>query len=151
MVGIKYVESGQTILGGAVLAAAIGGAFSFLSLVVAKEQKISEFRQAWIDGLRQDIANFVAAAYHMAVRVLDEAEMSREELIKFRADIQETQETLARCNASIRLRVNPSEPDPAHRAANELLLENIKDVWDQLNARNSDKIFAAGSALVDRI
>jgi len=43
---------------GAIFASLIGGAISFLSLVLSKESKISDFRQAWIDELRKDLALF---------------------------------------------------------------------------------------------
>ena len=46
----------------AILVAFVAGAFSLLGLTVAKENKVSEFRQAWIDALREDIAEFVAQA-----------------------------------------------------------------------------------------
>jgi hypothetical protein len=45
-----------------VVAALIAGVFSFVNLTLTKEQKTSEFRQAWIDGLRMDLAAFFAAA-----------------------------------------------------------------------------------------
>lgn len=44
---------------GAVVAALIAGIFSFLGLVISKEQKISDFRQAWIDSLRSDIITYL--------------------------------------------------------------------------------------------
>jgi len=49
-----------------VVAALIAGAFSFVGLTLSKEQKTSEFRQAWIDGLREDLAIFFAGARAMA-------------------------------------------------------------------------------------
>lgn len=51
---------------GAVMAALIAGAFSFVNLTLNKEQKTSEFRQAWIDGLRENLATFFAGARAMA-------------------------------------------------------------------------------------
>lgn len=45
---------------GPIIAACIAAAVSFLALVISKENKTSEFRQAWIDGLRQDLAQFAA-------------------------------------------------------------------------------------------
>lgn len=47
---------------GAVVSASIGGLLAFLSLVIAKENKTSEFRHAWIDSLRQDLARMIASA-----------------------------------------------------------------------------------------
>ena len=45
---------------GAVVAALIAAAVAFVGLVVSKEQKVSEFRQAWIDSLRKDLSRFIA-------------------------------------------------------------------------------------------
>lgn len=44
----------------AIVTAFIGGAVSFIVTVLSKEQKTSEFRQAWIDALREDLANFAS-------------------------------------------------------------------------------------------
>lgn len=52
-------------------AAIIAGLISIVTLTLTKEQKVSEFRQAWIDGLRHDLSEFFAAARAMA-RVLEE-------------------------------------------------------------------------------
>ncbi|MBY4692722.1 hypothetical protein K6W21_01275 [Burkholderia latens] len=45
---------------GSIIAAAIAGLVVFVSTVLTKEQKTSEFRQAWIDELRKDISYFVS-------------------------------------------------------------------------------------------
>ena len=47
---------------GVILAALIGGFFSLISLIISKEQKTSEFRQQWIDSLRQEISDHIAAS-----------------------------------------------------------------------------------------
>lgn len=50
---------------GAVLAAFVSGIFSYINLVVGKDQKTSEFRQQWIDAVRNDIAEFVSLAINL--------------------------------------------------------------------------------------
>src|ERR1700719_4726411 len=45
-----------------ILVTFVAGAFSLLNLTVSKENKVSEFRQTWIDALRDDIATFVSQA-----------------------------------------------------------------------------------------
>ena len=45
---------------GSIIAAAIAGLVVFISTVLAKEQKTSEFRQTWIDELRKDISQFMS-------------------------------------------------------------------------------------------
>jgi hypothetical protein len=47
---------------GPVIAAIITGAIAFLASVLSKEQKTSEFRQAWIDALRNDLAELTSLA-----------------------------------------------------------------------------------------
>jgi hypothetical protein len=45
---------------GPIFAATITGLVAFLGLVISKESKISEFRQAWLDALREDISGLIA-------------------------------------------------------------------------------------------
>lgn len=46
---------------GTILTAIIGTSAATIGIVLAKDAKVSEFRQQWIDGLRDDISNFIAA------------------------------------------------------------------------------------------
>lgn len=46
---------------GAVLASVVGAVVTLVSLVISKENKTSEFRQAWIDALRNDLTSYLAA------------------------------------------------------------------------------------------
>ncbi len=43
-----------------ILVAFIGALVAITTTIIAKENKISEFRQAWIDALREDLAQFYA-------------------------------------------------------------------------------------------
>lgn len=47
---------------GTIVVALISGVFSMVGLIISKEQKLSDFRQAWIDALRDDISAFVSHA-----------------------------------------------------------------------------------------
>lgn len=55
----------------ALLVAFVAGAFSLLGLTVAKENKVSEFRQEWIDALRDDIADFAAKAQWLHAEAIE--------------------------------------------------------------------------------
>jgi len=44
---------------GVIAAALISGFWSLISFIIAKDQKISEFRQAWIDSLRREVSGFL--------------------------------------------------------------------------------------------
>jgi hypothetical protein len=43
---------------GAVIAALVAGSFSYISMILSKENEISKFRQAWIDSIRSDVSDF---------------------------------------------------------------------------------------------
>lgn len=63
------VPSYWLIPAGAIIAALVAGLFSFFNLVLSKEQKLSELRQAWIDGLRNELAELISAVH--AVKYID--------------------------------------------------------------------------------
>ena len=49
------------------LVALISALIALLSLIISKEQKISEFRQEWINSLRNDISDLLSLANRMAM------------------------------------------------------------------------------------
>jgi hypothetical protein len=51
---------------GAFSGALITGLVTLLALIISKEQKISEFRQAWIDALRTEVSLLIAHANSIA-------------------------------------------------------------------------------------
>jgi hypothetical protein len=89
---------------GAIVAAIVTSLIAALGLIISKENKTSEFRQAWIDALRADLAGFIGHVNALvgSVRI---AGRSKEGWIEARDDII----GLNKCLASIRLRLNPSE------------------------------------------
>ena len=90
---------------GAIGAALIAGVVSLLGLVISKEQKVSEFRQAWIDALRSDVASLISHvnAIHGAIQAGfgDPRQMWQHARHDFIGANSAT--------ANIRLRLNPSE------------------------------------------
>src|ERR1039457_987966 len=47
---------------GAILTSIIGASVATISLAVGKDAKVSEFRQEWIDGLREDVARLCSVS-----------------------------------------------------------------------------------------
>ena len=90
---------------GAVGAALIAGVVSLLGLIISKEQKTSEFRQAWVDALRSEITayltSFNAIADAVGVTYKDQAE-------KVNA-LAPLYSQLNQASFTITLRVNPDE------------------------------------------
>lgn len=103
---------------GAVIAALLAGFFSFVNLVSAKENKVSEFRLTWVDGLRDEIAEFTSAAQELA-RINSEKTFAAhegitpEELRSLKKEFyKETKEAFSRAveNLSkVQLRLNPED------------------------------------------
>lgn len=102
-------------------AALIAGGIAHSNLIISKEAKTSEFRQAWIDALRAELATFFASTRTMA-RAAQEARAYhaqedsklREANAKFhiRAEkITEIRHAVADTFYKIKLRLNPQEPD----------------------------------------
>ncbi|MEQ4285724.1 hypothetical protein [Pseudomonas syringae] len=93
---------------GPVVAALIAGFISFVVTVLAKDQKTSEFRQAWIDGLRTDVSELAGTAFAMSsvLRVKHSLGENTTKYILERHDDFLKMEALA---TKIQLRLNPKE------------------------------------------
>lgn len=93
---------------GPIAAALIAGTISFTITVLAKDQKTSEFRQAWIDGLRSDVSDFVGLAHAMAsvAALMERKGGDVEDYLLERHDDFTKMEALS---ARIRLRLNSIE------------------------------------------
>ncbi|WP_395600253.1 hypothetical protein [Pseudomonas sp. B19125] len=100
---------------GPVVAAALTAAIAFVVSVLAKENKTSEFRQAWIEGLRNDVAELLGD-FNMLEIALDiyigQSKTDVEQLSKvdkfFTDNRGEYAKLDALCNKVV-LRLNPTE------------------------------------------
>ncbi len=113
------------------VAALIAAAMSFVNLTLNKEQKTSEFRQAWIDALREDLSIFFGCCRAFA-RASEEFHKLGEEHEKspFKIDnqkISDIRHQIAEVYSRIILRLNPEEPE------HEELLRLMKRAIDEQN------------------
>lgn len=95
-------------IAGPITAALIAGIISFTITVLAKDQKTSEFRQAWIDGLRSDVSDFAGTAHSMASFAAlkqKDGESIKDYLLGRHDDITKMESL----SVKIRLRLNPVE------------------------------------------
>lgn len=97
---------------GTVIAALIAAAISLVGLLISKDLKTTEFRQAWIDKLRDDVAEFLS--YHAMmvyqIRLKDpEKNNNREFQNETFSGLKEEIVKMERVHASILLRLNPHE------------------------------------------
>lgn len=100
---------------GAVGAAAIGAIVSLLTLIISKEAKTSEFRQAWIDALRADIAEAISKTSFLLMILYDRHEGH------VITGLNETYSQTSAALARIELRLNLLEDD--HIALQGLIRE----------------------------
>jgi hypothetical protein len=134
-----------------ILVALIAGAVSLLTITLSKEQKVSEFRQAWIDALREDLATFLSCARAFA-RAMDarnshgietddpgKKPFTSEKLGEIRSKAVEAY-------YRIKLRLNPEEE--AHKELLRLLWQAIVDQNAVLESNALPRINVLGS--IDR-
>lgn len=130
---------------GVILAALIGGFFSLVSLIISKEQKTSEFRKQWIDSLRQEISDHVAASITLAAMRQFQS-VSDEDFLKAAS---EEQQRVASTFTSIKLRVNPSESDEELKGLNDLFLEKLEECRRLYNRSNWEDARKCCNTLTD--
>ena len=93
---------------GSIIAAAIAGLVVFISTVLTKEQKTSEFRQSWIDELRKDISQYISGATEI-VALYTARSNDKAAQAKFLDDNFKLVHELQAIEHRIILRLNPKE------------------------------------------
>jgi hypothetical protein len=122
------------------VAGLVTGAISFVNLILSKEQKTSEFRQAWIDGLREDLAQFLGAAraFARAIETVNQFGADYKEKVVLPISdekISDLRYQAAETLCKIQLRLNPDEPE--HVELLRLLRRAIEEQNAMLTQRNS--------------
>lgn len=134
------------------VASLIAAAVAIINLTLTKELKTSEFRQAWIDALREDLAKFLGAAraFARAVEVVHSFGPDYKEKVPLLIGddkISELRYQAAETLSRIRLRLNPEEPEheellrllvKAVRIQNEALAKggSVQTALDAIDAAN---------------
>src|ERR1035441_10467600 len=88
-----------------IVAAIVGGIVALLGLIISKEQKVSEFRQQWIDGLRADTATVIRCGHSLNVNLTGTF------LQLSVSDVKATAAEMVEAVALIRLRLNEKETE----------------------------------------
>ncbi len=99
-----------------IVAALIAGAISFVNLTLTKEQKTSEFRQAWIDALREDLATFFAtirafSRAHQELQLFGKDNKDDAPLAITGEMVSNLRYQVAETKYRIQLRLNPKEKE----------------------------------------
>ncbi len=119
---------------GAVAASIVAGFFSFLNLVSSKENKVSEFRQGWIDGLREEISTYTASL--QALIRFRSIESDYEDETKWFEQTKDIYNGVVESLTKIQLRLNPIHAKENPESHEAKLLSKINYAREQLNAGN---------------
>lgn len=103
---------------GVIAAAVITGFISVIGLIISKEQKVSEFRQAWIDSLRDEISKLISNANAIHGAGMADFQTRSEEWKNVGPNFIKINEAVA----NIRLRLNSNEKD------SQEILETIQQI-----------------------
>jgi len=124
MIVQKEQAMGEAI--GLIIAAIIAAVVAFLSLVISKEQSVSEYRQQWIDALRKDIAQIVGRviAIHGESIIEPDDDDQKKQWDKVKSDWTGFHRVIVR----IRLRLNPKESSTGEKQETEAVLKALDEL-----------------------
>lgn len=145
----KIAGSDAIVLLGAVFAALVAGFFAFTGLVAAKENKISEFRQDWIDSLRNSISCYISSLAYLATLYKHYSERPEGKKDKFEM-ARDVEEVYARVNESyndIVFRINDGEKSSKGKALNTAFLSALYTTREYYNKNQMIKARVACDAL----
>jgi hypothetical protein len=108
---------------GVVTAAMIAGFFSLLNLIISKEQKVSEFRQQWIDSLRQELSDHIAALVSLS-SIFESCQHIDKDTSKTESELRQR---VTSTFTSIKLRINPEDSDKKIRNMNQEVLRLLDE------------------------
>jgi hypothetical protein len=107
---------------GLIVAAIIAGVVAFLSLIITKEQSVSDFRQQWIDALRKDIAIIVGRV----IAIHGESIKHKDNHDALWANLKGDLTGFNRVIVRIRLRLNPNEKREKEGPATKAVLDTLE-------------------------
>jgi hypothetical protein len=90
----------------AIEAGLIATVVTLLGILITNQSKVSEFRQKWIDALRDDAATLITHTYFIRG-----AEIRAKVRSEPKADLNESYIQISQVSARIRLRLNPEEKE----------------------------------------
>jgi len=109
---------------GLIVAAIIAGFVAFFSLIISKEQTVSDFRQQWIDELRKDIATVSSCVFSIHGTSIARNKNEQELWDRVKTDFIHFKEVIAR----IRLRLNPNETRKVEGPATSAVLGSLTEL-----------------------
>lgn len=119
---------------GVVSAALIAGGIAYAGFISTKESKVSEFRQNWINELREEIATYVSRVDALIEHITKANTGMRLPLHKrmsAKLDHSELYSEMLKSRISIMLRINNKEKAPQDFQRNEAFLNLIESIYQK--------------------
>jgi hypothetical protein len=107
-----------------IFAAVLSAFVALVALIHAKENKISEFRQAWVDGLRSDISEGISAAATLTVVMQD---LDKDTRAQFLSEWARLFEVMARIELRLNLKKVLHQRMNEHIQKTKSLLNKLQD------------------------
>lgn len=136
-------ESGiPTYAIGVIAASALGGLIAMANMVVGKEQKTSEARKDWIDGLRTNLATFFAHAQLLSLlweselvaagATHEHPRLSADKTLKFRMEHKELYGSLLASFHDVQLRLGTNQKEFGS------LISELDEIYRGFEGNSSD-------------
>src|SRR5262249_8007399 len=148
------------VVAGAVIAAIVTGIFSLTTLLISKEDKVTDARQKWLDGLRDETAKFLAGIDTL-VRLVEViiskksgekrlAGLTVSDLASFREENAEQYENLNEMKNRVLLRLDPQDHPNLIKQINYLTIafyDASCNNLEEVRARQSEVIEGTQQAI----
>lgn len=120
---------------GIMFAAIVAGFFSFVKLASSKENKVSEFRQDWINQLRNSTAQYISSLFYLAMLYKHYLEKDAATRDKFEMT-KGIEQIYSKVNAAyndIIFRINENEKNKYAKKINTEFLKALEKTREQFN------------------
>ena len=124
---------------GAIVAAIITGIFSYITLIATKESKISEFRQNWINDLRNEISQYISSIHGLIEHLIRDNQgqaISTNKFMEKKNDHSELYNKMLNSKISILLRINDNEREKEFKNINDAVLEHVEKIHNDFENKN---------------
>ena len=129
---------------GVVSAALIAGAIAYAGFISTKESKVSEFRQNWINSLRDEISKYISCIDSLIEHITkDNAGMmyAPTKFMEKKLDHSELYTEMLQARISILLRINNKEKKPEDFERNEKFLTLIENIYIKFESRKFADVY----------
>ena len=131
---------------GVVSAALIAGAIAYAGFISTKESKVSEFRQNWINGLREEISLYISCIDSLIEHITRESLKTKKppaSSLLCKLDHSDLYTTLLKSKTSIVLRINDKEKEKEDFERNEKFLMLIELTHKNFEVGKFDEAYEA--------